>query len=387
MGMMIMGSVKMDQPRTVDRKQDTPLMRDIFAMMDKYGHEQVVFCRHPGSGLKAIIAIHDTTMGPALGGCRMIPYETTDEALEDVLRLSRGMTFKCGVADVDFGGGKMVIIGDPAKDKSPEMFRAVGRFVGGLGGRFFTGTDMGTMPEDFIHAKRESNSFVGLPKTHGGSGDTSIPTALGVLQGMRATAKFLWGTDSLEGRLVAIQGVGKVGGRLLELLMEEGACCVIADINEQRCLELKEQYGDRVEISTVHEIHRMECDIFSPCARGGVVNDRTIDELRCLAIVGSANNQLTEDRHGDALHERGILYAPDYLVNAGGLIQVADELEGYQEERVLAKTRAIYDMLLQIYERSRQENIATHRAADRLVVERLEKVADIRRIMLGWNGR
>ncbi|WP_124728761.1 Leu/Phe/Val dehydrogenase [Staphylospora marina] len=364
-----------------------PVMRDIFALMEKYGHEQVVFCRHEGTGLKAIIGIHDTTMGPALGGCRMIPYESTDEALEDVLRLSRGMTFKCGVADVDFGGGKMVIIGDPVSDKSPEMFRAIGRFVGGLGGRFFTGTDMGTMPEDFVHAKRESNHFVGLPKEHGGSGDTSIPTALGVLQGMRATAKFLWGTESLEGRVVSIQGVGKVGGRLLDLLMEEGARAVIADINEERVHQLKEKYGDRVELSTVTDIHRVEVDIFSPCARGGVVNDTSIDELRCQAIVGSANNQLQEDRHGDELHERGILYAPDYLVNAGGLIQVADELEGYNEERVLAKTRAIYEMLLQIYERSRQENIGTHRAADRLVLERLEKVADIRRIMLGWNGR
>jgi glutamate dehydrogenase/leucine dehydrogenase len=382
-----MKSVKTDQALISRREEEPALMRDVFEMMDKYGHEQVVFCRHPRSGLKAIIAIHDTTMGPALGGCRMIPYATTDEALEDVLRLSRGMTYKCGVADVDFGGGKMVIIGDPLKDKSPEMFRAVGRFVGGLGGRFFTGTDMGTTPEDFIHAKRESNCFVGLPKTHGGSGDTSIPTALGVLQGLKATAKFLWGTDSLEGRTIAIQGVGKVGGRLLELLMEEGAFAVIADINEARLRELKEQYGERVEISTVDEIHRAECDILSPCARGGVVNDVTLSELRCQAIVGSANNQLAEDRHGDLLHERGILYAPDYLVNAGGLIQVADELEGYQEERVLAKTKAIYDMLLQIYERSHQENIPTYRAADRIVVERLEKVADLRRILLGFERR
>jgi glutamate dehydrogenase/leucine dehydrogenase len=382
-----MKSVKTDQALISRREEEPALMRDVFEMMDKYGHEQVVFCRHPRSGLKAIIAIHDTTMGPALGGCRMIPYATTDEALEDVLRLSRGMTYKCGVADVDFGGGKMVIIGDPLKDKSPEMFRAVGRFVGGLGGRFFTGTDMGTTPEDFIHAKRESNCFVGLPKTHGGSGDTSIPTALGVLQGLKATAKFLWGTNSLEGRTIAIQGVGKVGGRLLELLMEEGAFAVIADINEARLRELKEQYGERVEISTVDEIHRAECDILSPCARGGVVNDVTLSELRCQAIVGSANNQLAEDRHGDLLHERGILYAPDYLVNAGGLIQVADELEGYQEERVLAKTKAIYDMLLQIYERSHQENIPTYRAADRIVVERLEKVADLRRILLGFERR
>lgn len=357
-------------------------MRDIFEMMDQHGHEQVVFCRHPRSGLKAIIAIHDTTMGPALGGCRMLPYESTDEALEDVLRLSKGMTYKCGVADVDFGGGKMVIIGDPETDKSPEMFRALGRFVGGLGGRFYTGTDMGTNPEDFVYAAREAKTFVGLPRTYGGSGDSSIPTALGVLQGMRATAKFLWGSDSLEGRRVAIQGVGKVGSRLLELLIEEGASVIIADINEKRCLELKEKFGERVEVQRVEEIHRAECDIFSPCARGGVVNDDSINEFRCEAIVGSANNQLTRDEHGDILHEKGILYAPDYLVNAGGLIQVADELEGFNEERVLAKTKSIYDMLLKIYERSRKENISTGRAADRLVLERIEQVADVRRILL-----
>ncbi len=376
--------MKIEQMWTDDREEKTAMMRDIFALMDQYGHEQVVFCRHPRSGLKAIIAIHNTTMGPALGGCRMMPYASTDEALEDVLRLSKGMTYKCGLADVDFGGGKMVIIGDPERDKSPELFRAVGRFVEGLNGRFFTGTDMGTDPEDFVHAARESRNFVGLPTAHGGSGDTSIPTALGVLQGLKATAKYLWGSPDLRDRTIAIQGVGKVGGRLLEYLMEEGAFCIIADLNEKKCLEYKERYGERVEISDVNIIHRADCDIFSPCARGGVINDETLPELRCQAIVGSANNQLVEDRHGDLLHERGILYAPDYLVNAGGLIQVADELEGFHQERVIAKTKAIYDMLLTIYERSKEEQIATCRAADRLVVERLEKVADLRRILLGF---
>lgn len=379
-----MESMKIEQVWTDDQEEKTSMMRDIFALMDQYGHEQVVFCRHPRSGLKAIIAIHNTTMGPALGGCRMIPYASTDEALEDVLRLSKGMTYKCGLADVDFGGGKMVIIGDPERDKSPELFRAVGRFVEGLNGRFFTGTDMGTYPEDFVHAARESRCFVGLPVTHGGSGDTSIPTALGVLQGLKATAMHLWGSPDLRGRTIAIQGVGKVGGRLLEYLMEEGAYCIIADLNESKCREYKERYREQIELSDVNIIHRADCDIFSPCARGGVINDKTLPELRCQAIVGSANNQLVEDRHGDLLHERGILYAPDYLVNAGGLIQVADELEGFHQERVLAKTKAIYDMLLQIYERSKEEQIPTCRAADRLVVERLEKVADLRRILLGF---
>jgi phenylalanine dehydrogenase len=359
-------------------------MRDIFELMDQFGHEQVIFCRHPQSGLKAIIAIHNTTMGPALGGCRMAPYTTTDEALEDVLRLSRGMTYKCGVVDVDFGGGKAVIIGDPNRDKTPELFRAFGRFVGGLNGRFFTGTDMGTSPEDFVHAARESDSFVGLPKSYGGSGDTSIPTALGVLQGMRATAEHLWGSPGLQGRVVAVQGAGKVGTRLVQLLVEEGARVVVADIDESRVQKLCDQYPDQVERGDIQTIHQTACDIFSPCAKGGVINDRSLAELQCQAIVGSANNQLAEDRHGDMLHQMGILYAPDYLVNAGGLIQVADELKGYNEERVMAKTRSIYQMLLQIYQLSREKDIPTYRAANCLVVKRLEQVADLRRILLGF---
>lgn len=359
-------------------------MKDIFEEMEKQGHEQVIFCHHPGTGLKAIIAIHDTTMGPALGGCRMAPYPSTEEALEDVLRLSRGMTYKCGVADVDFGGGKAVIIGDPQKDKSPEMFRALGRFVGGLSGRFYTGTDMGTLPEDFVHAARESNSFAGLPVSYGGSGDTSIPTAFGVFQGMRATAQHLWGSPSLKGRTVAVQGVGKVGARLVGHLVEEGARVVLADVYASAVNELKEKYQDSVEVMPVETIHQAECDIFAPCAIGGVINDETLPELRCKAVVGSANNQLLEDRHGDALHQRGILYGPDYLVNAGGLIQVADEFSGYNEQRVMEKTRSIYNMLLEIYELSKREDIPTRHAADQLVVQRIEKMVDVRRILLGF---
>lgn len=377
-----MGSMKIDQKKRSDDQKNAK-MRDVFQLMDDYGHEQVIFCRNRQTGLKAIIAIHDTTMGPALGGCRMLPYSSTDEALEDALRLSRGMTYKNTLADTDFGGGKMVVIGDPQKDKSPELFRAIGRFVGGLNGRFYTGTDMGTKPEDFIHAAREANSFVGLPRSHGGSGDTSIPTAFGVLQGMRATARFLWDTDQLAGRTVAIQGVGKVGERLLGLLIEEGAFCIIADLDRERCRKLNRKYGSQVQVADVNTIHEESCDIFSPCARGGVINDETAGVLNCLAVVGSANNQLADDRHGWMLHERGILYAPDYLVNAGGAIQVADELEGYHEERVFAKTRAIYDMVLEIYRRAKSENIPTCQAADRLVIERLQKVADLRRILLG----
>ncbi|SMO70812.1 Leu/Phe/Val dehydrogenase [Melghirimyces algeriensis] len=361
-------------------------MDDIFELMEEDGHEQVVFFRHPGSGLKAIVAIHDTTMGPALGGCRMVPYSSTDDALKDALRLSKGMTYKCGLADVDFGGGKAVLIGNPETDKTPELFRAFGRLIGGLRGRFYTGTDMGTMPEDFVHAARESESFVGLPESHGGSGDTSVPTAFGVMQGFRATARHLWGTDSLKGRVIAIQGVGKVGARLVEQLMEEGAHCIVADISLSRMERIQSRYPD-IRLMDVSEIHRVDCDIFAPCAVGGVINDETLDELSCQAVVGSANNQLEKDEHGDALHQKGILYAPDYLVNAGGLIQVADELEGFHHERVMAKTKEIHDMLLRIYEVSQKENIPTCRAADQLVLERLRQVSDLRRIFLGLGHR
>lgn len=387
--MKILGSNQHQNPETVMSGSDDERhsrMDDIFELMEEGGHEEVIFCRHPGTGLKAIIAIHDTTMGPALGGCRMVPYPSTDEALKDVLRLSKGMTYKCGLADVDYGGGKAVLIGDPEKEKAPEMFRALGRFVGGLNGRFFTGTDMGTMPEDFVHAARESNSFVGLPKSHGGSGDTSIPTAFGVMQGFHATARHLWGSDSLQGRKVAIQGIGKVGARVVERLVEEGAHPIIADVSPSRVENLRSRYPE-LQVAEVDTIHHVPCDIFAPCAIGGVINDETIDQLQCQAVVGSANNQLAEERHGDGLHERGILYAPDYLVNAGGLIQVADELEGYHPDRVMEKTRGIYDMLLRIYERSQEQRLPTSQAADQLVLERLHHVADLKRIFLGLDRR
>jgi leucine dehydrogenase/phenylalanine dehydrogenase len=355
----------------------------IFEQMAKYGHEQVHFFQHRDTKLKAIVAIHNTIMGPALGGCRMRPYETEEEALFDVLRLSRGMTYKCGVADVDNGGGKSVIIGDPNTDKSVELFRVFGRYVQGLGGRFYTGTDMGTTPQDFVHSQRESNCFVGLPLEYGGSGNTAIPTALGVFQGIRATAKVLWGHEDLTGKRLAIQGVGKVGALLIQHLVQAGAQVYITDIYQP--------FIDAVVASTPSvnllgvvnpdEVYDLDVDIFVPCALGAIINDETIPQLKCSAIVGSANNQLLDmDKHGKMLHERGILYAPDYLVNAGGLIQVADELKGYVPERVLAKTNSIYEMLLQVYKLSAEQNIPTWLAADRLVEERIARVADLKSV-------
>lgn len=358
-------------------------------------HEQVVFCNHEESGLKAIIAIHDTTLGPALGGCRMWPYESEEEALRDALRLARGMTYKCAAADVDFGGGKAVIIGDPQKDKSPELFRAFGRFVESLNGRFYTGTDMGTTTEDFVYASRESNCIVGLPEEHGGSGDSSVPTALGVLQGIRATAQYLWDSDSIKGRTFAVQGLGKVGEKLVRLLWEEGASVVATDIHPQSLEELKreaEQAKYPFQAVRPDDIYDIEADMFVPCAMGGVINDDTIFRLKCKAVVGSANNQLLHEKHGSMLDERGILFAPDYVVNSGGLIQVADELYGSNKERVMKKTRAIYDMVYSIYQYAAQNGIKTVEAANYLAEERIRRAKEINSMFVRnqapkWNVR
>lgn len=338
-------------------------------------HEQVVFCNDEASGLKAIIAIHSTKLGPALGGCRMLPYKSVDDALEDVLRLSRGMTYKCAAADVDFGGGKAVIIGDPLKDKSPEMFRAFGQFVESLNGRFYTGTDMGTSPDDFVHAQKETNCIVGVDEAYGGSGDSSIPTAMGVIYGVQATNQAIWGTEDLGGRSYAIQGLGKVGMKVAQRLLEAGADLHVTDINEQAIAELQargQQMGSGVKAVGRDEIYSVKADVFIPCAMGGIINDETIDQLQVSAVVGSANNQLLENRHGQLLQSKGILYAPDYIVNSGGLIQVADELYTPNKERVLRKTKAIYTSLQDIYRNAEEKGMTTLDAANYFCERRIE---------------
>lgn len=338
-------------------------------------HEQVVFCNDEATGLKAIIAIHSTRLGPALGGCRMYPYKTVDDALEDVLRLSKGMTYKCAAADVDFGGGKAVIIGDPTKDKSPELFRAFGQFVESIQGRFYTGTDMGTDPEDFVHALKETNCIVGVDEVYGGSGDSSVPTAQGVIYGLQATSKALWGTDDLSGKAYAIQGLGKVGYKVAEYLLENGADLFVTDINQKAIDQIVMKAGEMgagIKVVGSDEIYSQPADIFIPCAMGGIINDDTIPQLQVKAVVGSANNQLKEVRHGLILQEKGILYAPDYIVNAGGLIQVADELYTPNKERVLQKTKAIYNSLLNIYSQAEREGITTVEAANKFCENRIE---------------
>lgn len=338
-------------------------------------HQQVVFCNDEDTGLKAIIAIHNTTLGPALGGCRMQPYKSVDDALEDVLRLSRGMTYKCAAADVDFGGGKAVIIGDPKKDKHPELFRAFGQFVESLNGRFYTGTDMGTTPYDFVHALKETNCIVGVDEEYGGSGDSSVPTALGVIYGIKATNQAVWGSQNVSGKTYAIQGLGKVGAKVAESLLQEGADLYVSDVNHQALDEImtkSKELGGNVRVVDTNEIYGVEADVFVPCALGGILNDSTIEQLKVRAVAGSANNQLLDVRHGKALQDKGIVYAPDYIVNAGGLIQVADELYEPNKERVLRKTKAIYHSLLDVYQQSMNSGMTTVKASDLLCERRIQ---------------
>nr|WP_319799476.1 Glu/Leu/Phe/Val dehydrogenase [Jeotgalibacillus aurantiacus] len=350
----------------------TAMSADLFELMQE--HEQVVFCNDPETGLRAIIAIHNTTLGPAIGGTRMRNYETTEEALEDVLKLSKGMTYKCAAADVDFGGGKGVIIGDPSKDKTPELFRAYGQFVESLNGRFYTGTDMGTVLEDFVHSHKETNCIAGLPEEYGGGGETSIPTALGVLYGIKAVSKTLYGTENLLEKTFSIQGLGKVGFKVAEHLLKEGANLYVTDINPDMINALV-QKGELMGRSVIpvqgDDIYSVPADIFVPCAIGGIINEQTTEQLKVKAITGAANNQLLHESLAVTLKEKGILYAPDYIVNSGGIIQVTDELYTPNKERVLKKTKAIYHSLLEIFAQADERNITTIEAANTMCEQRM----------------
>lgn len=346
---------------------------DFFEKMQE--HEQIVFCNDPETGLKAIIAIHDTTLGPAIGGTRMRDYHSFEEALEDVLRLSKGMTYKCAAADVDFGGGKAVIIGDPAKDKSPELFRAYGQFVESLNGRFYTGTDMGTELEDFVHSYKETNCIAGLPVEYGGGGETSIPTALGVLYSIKAVARTIYGSEDISSKRFSVQGLGKVGFKVCEHLLQEGADLYVTDVNPaivKEIVEIGKKLGRSVTPVKGDEIYRVDADIFVPCAIGGIINEQTIDQLKVKAVTGAANNQLLHENLANTLKEKGILYAPDYIVNSGGLIQVTDELYTPDKERVLAKTKTIYHLLLEVFIQAESKGITTIEAANQICEERIE---------------
>lgn len=340
------------------------------------GYEQLVFCQDEISGLKGIICIHDTTLGPALGGLRMWNYASDEEAIEDVLRLAKGMTYKNAVAGLNIGGGKAVIIGDARKDKSEALFRMFGRFVEGLNGRYITAEDVGTTETDMEYIHMETNYVTGYSSASGSAGNPSPATAFGVYNGIRAAAKEVYGTDSLEGRTIAVQGVGNVAFHLLGHLAKEGAKLIVTDIHHDQVAKAVETYG----AIAVHpeEIYDVDCDIYAPCALGAVINDNTIDRLRCQIVAGAANNQLHEVRHGELLQQRGILYVPDYVINAGGVIHVADELIGYSEERVMQKVANIYDTVLDVFAIAKREGLTTHAAADRLAEERIAKIKHVR---------
>jgi leucine dehydrogenase len=344
----------------------------IFERLAEHDYEQLVFCHDEQSGLKAIIAIHDTTLGPALGGTRMWTYGSEEEAIHDALRLARGMTYKNAAAGLNLGGGKAVIIGDPKKDKNEEMFRAFGRYIQSLNGRYITAEDVGTTVHDMDLIHEETHFVTGISPEFGSSGNPSPMTAYGCYVGMKAAAKEAFGTDSLEGKTVAVQGVGNVAFELCRYLHEEGVRLIVTDINKDAVNRAKEAFGATAVDPA--DIYGAEADIFSPCALGAVINDETIPQLKAKVIAGSANNQLKENRHGDIIHEKGIVYAPDYVINAGGVINVADELHGYNKERALKKVETIYQNVEKVIMISKRDNIPTYKAADRMAEERIEKI-------------
>lgn len=347
---------------------------DMFDLIAQMGHERVLLCSNPEVGLKAIIAVHSTALGPGLGGVRMWPFESFEEALVDALRLSRGMTYKAAAAGLNLGGGKAVIIGDPKKDKSEALFRAFGRYVESLDGLYITAEDVGTDMEDMEVILTESRWVTGKSPARGGSGDPSSVTAHGVLQGMKAAARKKFGEPSFAGRVVAIQGLGSVGYHLAEYLAAEGAKLLGCDIDQSAVTRASKELG--LEPVALDQILETECDILAPCALGAVLNHQSIPRLRCAIVAGAANNQLAdEERDGKALFERGILYAPDFMINAGGLINVYNELGGeYNRERALRMTRTIYLNLMRAFEVSQSEHVPTNVAADRVAEERITTI-------------
>ncbi len=357
-----------------------------FEMIAKQGdHEEILFCHDKNVGLKAIIAIHNTALGPALGGTRMWNYKTEEDALTDVLRLSKGMTYKAAAAGLNLGGGKAVIIGDPKTQKSEGLFRAFGQYINSLNGKYITAEDVGTSVGDMENIYMETPWVTGIPKAFGGSGDPSPYTAHGVLMGIKAAASEKFGTDSLKGMRIAVQGLGNVGSNLVKYLVEEGAHVIVSDIDQTRVKMAHDMY--KVEIVSPDQILGVDCDIQAPCAMGAIVNDQTILKFKCKAIAGGANNQLAEAKHGDQLRELGILYAPDYVVNSGGLMNVFVELEGYSPDRAFDKTKKVYDNVKKVFEIAKRDNIGSHTAADRLAEERIKTIGALKQKHPGKNSR
>jgi leucine dehydrogenase len=353
----------------------------IFETIAHTEHEEVVFCHNADAGLRAIIAIHNTVLGPALGGTRMWPYASETEAVEDVLRLSRGMTYKAAVSGLNLGGGKAVIWGDPAKDKSEALFRAFGRFVNSLNGRYITAEDVGIDVNDMEWVLKETEYVTGVHQVHGGSGDPSPFTAYGTLQGLQAALAKRFGNEDVGKRSYAVQGVGHVGIEFVKLLHERGAKIFVTDINQNAVQRAVDEFG--AEAVGLDEIYDVDADVYSPTALGGTVNERTLPRLKCKIICGAANNQLASNAIGDELEGRGILYAPDYAVNAGGLMNVSLEIDGYNRERAMRMMRTIYHNVGRIFEIAERDGIPTYKAADRMAEERITAIGKLRLPHLG----
>jgi len=354
-------------------------MESIFGYMETYDYENLLFCQDKELDFKAIIAIHDTTLGPATGGCRMWQYDSEMEAIEDALRLARGMTYKYAAAGVNLGGGKTVIIGDPKRKDREPIFRALGKFINRLGGKYITGEDVGTTLHDMEYIRMETEHVVTLPTYLGGAGDIAPMTAFGVIRAMQACCKRVYGSDNLEGKRVAVQGLGAVGQNVVEQLHELGAKLVVTDIDPEKIETMVARYG--VEKVDPEAIYDVECDIFCPCALGAVIRDETLNRLRCKAICGSANNQLKEGHHGGLLEQKGMVYAPDYIANAGGTIYDTDRLcvGGVSHERGREKVSRIYQNMERVFDIADCEGISTYLAANRMAEERIRKIAEVKK--------
>lgn len=354
-------------------------MTDVFGSSD---HEQIVFCRDEPSGLRAIIAIHSTALGPALGGTRFHPYPSEQEALIDVQNLSRAMSYKNALAGLDHGGGKAVILGDPARHKTEALLRAYGRFVQSLGGRYITACDVGTYVEDMDTVARECEFVTGRSVANGGAGDSSILTALGVFQGMRAAAEHVWGEATLAGRRVGVAGVGKVGRLLVDHLLTDGAQVIVSDISEQAIKQIRATHPEVDVAADTATLVRGPIDVYAPCALSCALDDATVAALTAKIVCGGANNQLEHAGVEKRLEEQGILYAPDYVVNSGGVVQVADEIGGFDFERARARVAELFHTTRSIFELADQDGVPPAVAADHLAERRMAEVGRLRKILV-----
>ncbi len=367
-------------PATTTPATPPPPPVDVFELGAE--HEQVVFANDPATGLRAIIAVHSTALGPALGGTRFYPYASTDDAVRDVLNLSRGMTYKAALAGLDLGGGKAVIIGDPATLKSEALLRAYGRFVQSLAGRYYTACDVGTFSTDMDDIARECSFVTGRTTAHGGAGDSSVLTAYGVFQGMRAAAEAAWGEPTLRGRTVGVAGVGKVGRHLVRHLVEDGARVLVTDVHRPSLDRVLADHPQVEVVDSTEALVARPLDVYAPCAMGGALSDDVVDVLTARVVCGAANNQLAHPGVEKTLEDRGILYAPDYCVNAGGLIQVADELEGFSFERAQQRATGIFETTRSVFALAAADGVPPALAADRLAEQRMRSVGRLRGIWL-----